>query len=110
MVLTSTTASKIEFKKEDIDFIYLFKVVKIDEYKVTFRKYSIGRFMSRIVGYEVIELEEEMGEETHQCTPEVLLKLAGKVGSIIKEFKCGYVSEKKDKIKVIDVVFLCASR
>lgn len=98
--------NKLELKKEDIDFTYLFKIMKIDEYKVTFKKYGARRVMSDREGYELIELTEDMGEEIYTCSPEVILKLVGRVGSVIKRFRCEMVGEKGNKVKVAEIYFL----
>jgi hypothetical protein len=98
--------NSIEIKKGDIDFKYLWKIIKLDIDKVTFRKYNIRRLMSDRDGYEFIELTEDVGEETHSCKPEVIMQLAGKVGTIIKGFICELVGEKKDKVKIGNIVCL----
>lgn len=98
--------NEMELKKEDIDFTHVFKVVKINEDKVTFKKYVVRRLMSMNEGFEIVSLTDEIGEETHPCKPDVLMKLAGKVGIIVKEFKCELIGKRKDRIMVVDVVLL----
>ena len=102
--------NKLEFKKENIDFKYLWKIIKLDIDKVTFRKYAIRRLMSNREGYEVVELTEDIGEEIHSCKPEIILQLAGKVGIGIKGFICELVGEKKDKVKIGNIIYLEESK
>jgi hypothetical protein len=62
--------------------------------------------MSDRKGYELIELIEDIGEEIHSCKPEVILLLVGQVGTIIKGFMCELVGDKKDKVKIVNIVYL----
>lgn len=90
-----------EIEKGKIDFESIWKIGKIDVDKVTFIKHRIERTMSMNDDKEIVTLEEIVGEETYKCIPDVILKLGGRVGDVIKKFEI----ERKGKtdVKVIRI-------
>lgn len=95
---------EIRIKSEKIDFNNLYKIIKINIDKVTFRKCSIKRLMSENKGEEIIEIGKDIGDETYYVSGEVSKKLVGRVGDIIKEFKTELQGKKKKKLVVVDVI------
>ncbi len=57
-------------------------------------------------GYEIVNLDKEVGEETYQCKPEVIMELAGKTGHIIKGFEVEMTGKKKKKVLVNKIIEL----
>lgn len=93
----------LEFDESEIDFKHLFRIIRINLNKVTFRKYVIGTFNSIDNDKITVSLKDDIGEEVYEVTPEVNLLLAGHVGDIIKGFK-GVLEGKKKKKFVINKI------
>lgn len=93
---------KLDIEKDKIDFKSLWKIGKIDVDKVTFVKYGIERTNSiEDENKDTVALSGVIGEETHKCSPGVIMTLGRRVGDIIKDF----VIEKKSKsVKVEKII------
>lgn len=93
---------KFDIEKDKIDFKNLWKIGKIDVDKVTFVKYGIERTNSiEDENKDTVALGGVIGEETHKCSPGVIMTLGRRVGDIIKDF----VVEKKSKsVKVEKII------
>lgn len=101
---------EFEMEISKIDFNYLYKIVKINVDKVTFRKYSINRLslpitLSNMMSEkkELVVLNKEIGDETYVVKPEVSILIAGKVGKIIKKFNVELSGKKRKKMIVNEI-------
>ena len=95
----------MELKKEQIDFTHLYKVTKINNDEVSFRKYSIKKSDSMInFGFVTVSLDKEEGDEIYHVTPEVNEMLIGKVGDLIKGIKGKIYGRKRKSFIVCEIV------
>lgn len=96
--------NRIELKKEDINFQFLWKIKEINVDTITFSKYDINREMSlNNEDMENIVLRDVVGTETHKCTPNVILEMGGKVGEIIKGFTLDKINRT---VRVINIILM----
>lgn len=96
----------MELKKEQVDFIYLYKVVKISLDEVIFRKFNTKITNSLTSNdYVTVSLDKEIGDEIYHVTPEVNEVLIGRVGELIKGFKGKvYGSKRRTKRFVVNEI------
>lgn len=98
----------IEVDNNQLPLEYLYKVMKIDMDKVTFKKYETKRPVSSLVDEKksIIELDKEIGEEIHICTIDVIYELASNVGMIIKGFKVSIKGKTRRKVIVTEIHYI----
>ncbi|MBU0777716.1 hypothetical protein KKF82_05620 [Patescibacteria group bacterium] len=95
-------------KIEDIDFNCLYKIVKINVKKVTFKKYDIKRLQSLEENNDVdtIILGSIIGEETYEVTSNVSEQLVGRTGEVIKKFGAKIEGKKRKKLVINEIIEL----
>lgn len=96
----------MKIRTEDITFKSLFKITKIELDVATFKKYNIIRSspLSSEPGYEMVDLAEEVGTETHRITPELLADLIGNTGIIVKSLVTKTTGKRTKKVLVSKVI------
>ena len=94
----------LEFDELEIDFKHLFRIIRINLNKVTFRRYVIGTFDSLDNDKITVNLKDDIGEEVYEVTPEINLLLLGRVGDVIKKFDGKLEGKKKKKLVINKII------
>jgi len=85
---------------------YLWKIKEIDVNMISFTKHITSNPMESLTDQTktILTISDSIGTENHKVTPDVQLKMSGKVGEFVKEFE-SYKHNNNVKIRKIIMLY-----